>query len=101
MKDYHEYKKKDIGASDIAALVVVGWTQEGVNAKMLNFGEDGSYSAYIVDEAAEIPESYELVMEFESWVKIYDDSDLMFAASGRNIRIFRRGMQGCIIRIVK
>lgn len=101
MKGHHEYEKRFIGASDIGALVVVGWTQEGTKTEMLNFGEDGSYSAYVVDADAEIPESYELVMEFESWVKIYDDSELMFVASGRTIKIFRRGIWGCIIRIVK
>jgi hypothetical protein len=44
MKDYHEYPKKFIGSSDIASLIYRSWKDVG----LIEFGEDGQYSAYIV-----------------------------------------------------
>ena len=48
MKSYKEYERQFIGDSDIAALIFVGTTKDGLKANILNFGCDGRYNAYIV-----------------------------------------------------
>lgn len=98
MRDYHDYEKKFIGSSDIAALIVVAPTKEGLSSKIIEFGEDGNYRAYIVDGEAEIESHYELVFECKSWLKIYDDEELTFKESGSRFKIFRAGDFGCIIQ---
>lgn len=101
MKNYKE-KKINLGYSDIAALVLVGY-REGVGAvaKMLEFGGDGSYSAYLVDETVDIPAHYSLTAEFNSWLKIYDDDELVAKYTAKNIKLYRAGEFGLIIQIIE
>lgn len=101
MKSYKDFKQIIIGDSDIASLVLVGCKpNQGVVSEMLNFGEDGLYKAYYVDESCEIGEHYKLVTSFESWLKIYDDNNLIFHKNG-NFNIYRAGDFGCIIEKIK
>lgn len=58
MKDHREYKKIPLGESDIASLLL----RHPAGCEMLDFGEDGSYSAYLVDDDCEIPEHYTKIM---------------------------------------
>ena len=96
--DYHEYEKVRLGGSDIAALIMVGCGEEDLTTKPLNFGIDGSYNAYLVDEEAEIGDHYSLRGEFEAWLKIYDDDGLVFKVYADKIKVFRAGEMGCIIQ---
>lgn len=100
MKKYKEFPKKYIGASDIGALVLVGCgVNDGVQPTMLNFGEDGDYIAYVVDEKnVEIGQHYKLRNEFECWLKIYDDDGKTFDVVADHIKIYRAGEFGCIIQ---
>ena len=91
----------NIGDSDIAALIMVGCNEEGLKSQPLNFGEDGDYSAYIVDKTAEIGSHYKKVAEFSDWLKIYDDDGLCCKFSGGKINVFRAGLRGCIIQIAE
>lgn len=106
MKTYKEFKKIYIGDSDIACLVLVGCkvNQKGENVgastELLNFGEDGSYKAYYVTEPCEIGEHYKKVTSFNSWLKIYDDTEKMFDEYG-DFNIYRAGEFGCIIEKVR
>lgn len=106
MKSYKEYEKVFIGDSDIAALTFVGITKDGLKANILNFGSDGRYNAYVVDENAKIGDHYTLEMEFETssgfkaWVKIYDDEELTKDYSADKIRVYRAGDFGCIIQLI-
>lgn len=100
MKNYKEYDERPIGASDVAALILVGCDKSGLKTGILNFGEDGYYNAYIVDEDAEIGEHYQKVANFESWLKIYDDDDLTYRVNARKINIYRAGDFGCIIQVI-
>lgn len=101
-KMYKDFSKKFIGESDIAKLVMFGCTDEGAKPEVLCFGEDGDYSAYIVDDmSCEIPEHYEKVAEFSSWLKIYDDNGLTLDLNAKKIEVFRSGSFGCIIKIEK
>lgn len=100
--DYHNFTRQFIGSSDIASLVLVGCKKNsGAVAEMLHFGEDGNYYAYIVDQKIEIPSHYKLVTSFESWLKIYDDDELIYKCSASQIDIYRAGDFGCIINILK
>lgn len=102
MIDYHDFARQFIGSSDIASLALVGCKAgTGAVAEMLHFGEDGNYYAYIVDQKIEIPSHYKLVTSFESWVKIYDDDELIYKCSAPQIDIYRAGDFGCIINILK
>lgn len=97
MKSYKEYEKRNIGASDIASLIL----SSPEKVEYINFGEDGLYSAYIVDEKAEIGSHYKKVFECEYWLKIYDDFDLTLSLHGSKINVYRAGNFGCIIQIFK
>lgn len=100
MKSYKEYERQFIGDSDIAALIFVGTTKDGLKANILNFGSDGRYNAYVVDENAKIGDHYTLEMEFETWLKIYDDEGLTEDYSADKIRVYRAGDFGCIIQLI-
>lgn len=101
MKSYKDFKQITIGDSDIASLVLVGCKRnQGTASEVLNFGEDGSYKAYYVDEPCEIGKHYKLITSFERWLRIYDDSELTFNEYG-NFNIYRAGEFGCIIEKVK
>ena len=54
MENY-KAKKISLGGSDIAALTMTGFGDEGVYATMLKFAGNGEYFAYVVNEATLIP----------------------------------------------
>lgn len=100
MKNYKEYEKRFIGSSDIAALILVGCDENGLKTSTLDFGEDGSYMAYVVDEDAEIGAHYKKVADFKHWLKIYDDDELTYRVNAQEINIYRAGDFGCIIQTI-
>lgn len=101
LRSYKEYESISLGGSDIAALTFTGYTEEnGLVAKILDFGSDGSYKAYLVDEYAEIGSHYELELEFDSWVNVYDDTDLVETFKADYIKVYRAGDFGCIIQLI-
>ncbi len=95
MKSYKEFEKVHIGDSDIAGLVL----RSPSKVQELAFGEDGSYSAYVVDGEVEIGEHYEKVYAAYGWLKIYDDNGLSASFAGNIITVYRSGDYGCIIQI--
>lgn len=100
MKSYKEYEKRSLGGSDMAALIMVGSSDEGVKTDLLKFGEDGGYSAYLVDGEAEIGAHYSKVATFTHWITIYDDDSCVFRSRGREINVYRAGEFGCIIQVI-
>lgn len=100
--NYKECDKISIGTSDIATLIMVGCPVEKSDeliTKPLYFGEDGNYKAYYINEDnIDIPEHYEKVTEFSTWLKIYDDTGLTSTIKGELIEVFRAGDFGCIIK---
>lgn len=101
MKFYKD-RKEDIGSSDVAALVLMGPKfGEGLRTQILNFGEDGCYSAYIVDDPeVEIPNHYKKMAKFCKWLKIYDDDGLCKDYRAEKINVYRAGEYGCIIQLL-
>lgn len=99
-KKYDEFQKQPIGVSDIACLICIGYLDGRLNLTLLEFGEDGNYSAYIVNEDAEIGAHYHKALEFDHWLKIYDDNGVVAKFSGEKIIIYRAGDFGCIIQVV-
>lgn len=100
-KSYKSRLPEFIGASDIASLTV----RAGEFIGALDFGEDGSYSAYIVEDAANaIPNYYACIFEgVANWLTIYDDNGKSFSKSFdnlKNIKIYRAGDFGCVIQIL-
>ena len=101
MKSYREFFREYIGTSDIAALVMVGFKDNiGATSELLRFGKDSSYYAYVCEGEVEIGSHYELVSEYQCWLKIYDDTELVREFNGRTIRVYRAGEEGCIIDIL-
>jgi len=101
MKDYHEYGRVELGYSDIASLVMVGFKHdEGVVPEMLRFYSDGCYGAYLVDEYAEIGSHYKEVASYDSWLKIYDDHELVFDMYAKHFTVYRAANMGCIIKVI-
>ena len=103
MKTYKDFEQIYIGASDIAALILVGcYKEEGLKTQVLNFGEDSNYKAYIVTDAeAVIGNHYEKVTSFNHWLKIYDDDGKTYEVRAKEINIYRAGNFGCIIQIIQ
>ncbi len=100
MKNYKFYETISLGSSDIATLILSGIKDStGLSLEKLTFGEDGNYSAYLVDAEAEIGSHYTLVNEFTKWLKIYDDDECMADLSADIIKIYRAGEFGCIIQL--
>lgn len=102
-KDHHQYKSHDLGFSDIATLVIETVSQDGLALEALPFGEDGRYSAYIVDAECEIPDTYERMITHEGrgWLRVYDDEMVTYRAKFEHgIRIYRRRSRGCIIQLL-
>lgn len=104
MRDHHTYDRQYIGGSDIACLIAVGLNPEEhtctpVKAVPIAFGEDGTYTAYIVDGECEIPDHYEPVACFAKWLTIYDDDEIAYQCKGKQITIYRAAQRGCIIQI--
>lgn len=98
MKNYKDFEKEHIGVSEYAALILVGCGEDGLLLKELHFGEDGCYHAYIVDGEAEIGDHYSLIAEFEYWLKIYDDFELVRTFRAEKIKVYRAAEMGCIIQ---
>lgn len=99
MKSYKDYIQDYIGSSDVAALTAIGFDGHEVAAKVISFGGDDAYMAYIVDENAAIGDHYSEVARFKSWAKIVDDSEMQkFYAD--EIVIYRAGEYGCIIQLI-
>lgn len=99
--NYKEFNEISIGISYIATLIMVGCPVENSNeliTKPLYFGADGDYKAYYINED-DIPEHYEKVAEFSTWLKIYDDNELTTTIRGELIEVFRAGDFGCIIKV--
>lgn len=87
MKNYNEFKRINIGSSDIASLIVrcPGSVSE------LCFGEDGCYFAYdIINEECKVPSYFKVKFEGETWIKIYDDDSLVYneTHAGMNFKIY-------------
>lgn len=101
MKSYKKYSRRCIGDSDIAALVArgPGINCTPINLAEINFGEDGTYMAYIADDDAEIGAHYRKVFECDSWITIYDDNSCTFRARADHINIYRAGEFGCIVQL--
>lgn len=101
MKTYKDFEKQYIGSSDIASLILAGYRKgEGFVTIPLHFGQDNSYSAYIVKGESEIGSHYEKRAEFNSWLKIYDDEGLVSKFCGNKIIVYRAAEMGCIIQIL-
>ena len=102
MKNYKDYDKQFIGDSDEARLILKSESR----LEFLNFGEDGSYWAYFVDEFCEIPDHYTLVHTFSAadtytTVIFYDDEGKTNSITTKEIRIYRSGDFGCIVQAIK
>lgn len=101
MKSYKEYENITIGFSDIAQLILRFSCQPPVE---LNFGGDGEYGAYIVDEDAEIGAHYHEVARGDYWAWIYDDYgkslNIDTNDNAGEIVVYRAGDYGCIIQII-
>lgn len=95
MKNHHDYDKVNLGSSDIASVIL----RAPGKLSELHFGFDGSYSAYLVDEECEVPESYALEFETEHWLDVYDDNRRTLHVHADKIKVFSRGNGGCIIQI--
>jgi len=94
MKNYKDFSKICLGASDGAALSLISYSDD---KQYLFFGEDGTYKAYFVDKEIELPSHYKKVYEATDFVSILDDDNDKVVVYGSNIEIYRAGERGCLI----
>lgn len=102
MKDYKDFEKEHIGSSDIATLILAGFKEgKGVLLQTLHFGEDGNYEAYIVEgKDVKIGNHYSKIEEYDTWMKIYDDDELVRTFKADRIVVYRAAEMGCIIQLI-
>lgn len=100
MKYYKDFGKTYIGTSDIACLTYRTMTTEDIKLGVIEFGQDASYEAYIVDQDTEIPEHYDLIVEGLNWLHIIDDSEVTKKFRAEKIKIYRASQMGCIIQLI-
>lgn len=96
------YKENTIslGYSDIASLVVVGYIEgKGAVPEMLSLGGDGTYKGYIVTKPEMVPEHYKKVLEYKSWIRIYDDTQMVYSVNADKISVYRAGDFGILILV--
>lgn len=96
MKNYKDYPRYHLGCSDIARLILSSHDK----LEYLNFGGDGSYKAYLVDEEAEIGAHYGLVFEATSWLTVFDDDERTLKIYAKEIKVYQAGECGCIIQTI-
>lgn len=102
MKNYKSFGRDFLGVSDVASLVLAGYTNEGFKTAELHFGCDGYYKAYIVDENdIEIGEHYKKVAEFKTWCRVYDDMEKTRTFRADRIVFYRAAEMGCIVHLIK
>lgn len=97
MKTYKEYEKVCIGDSDKGCVDLIGGTYMH---HVLNFGEDATYKAYVVDENAVIGDHYKKVAMFRDFMYIFDDIGLSKKFNAKVINVYRAGEMGCIIQCI-
>ena len=103
---YKQYKIS-LGESDIAQLILMGCHPEekyGTRAQPLRFGGDGEYSAWLCDAVTDVPEHYELIALYHTWIKVYDDTCMVayiYAGHETPIGVYRAGEYGCLIKVFK
>lgn len=99
MKLYKDYETITLGESDSARVMIAGCD----DVHFINFGQDGFYHAYLVDENAIIGEHYKLQFEMngKGGAYIYDDIERMASIPRCDkINVFRAGEFGCIIQCI-
>ena len=104
MKETYKKEFTSLGSSDIAALTITGIKDGKLTAEILEYYIDANYNAYIVtDKEVEIPDYYDLVSTWNTWIRIYDDETLVFHFHKHDskIEIYRAGDCGTIIRILE
>lgn len=103
---YKQYKIH-LGESDIAQVILMGCHKEekrGTRAMPLYFGGAGVYNAWLCDKDTIVPEHYELVALYHTWIKVYDDTCMtayIWAGLNVPIGIYRAGDFGCLIKVFK
>lgn len=107
LKPHYKDKYIHLGYSDIGCLILVGITADSrkekdgwFTLKPINFGGDGEYGAWLIDETVEVPEHYHLEFELKSWCKIYDDETLKATFHAEQINIYTAGDYGCLIQLI-
>lgn len=100
MKTYKDFEKCYIGESDSAFLTFVSIYKNNFVETPIYFGEDGCYSAYIVNKETDIPKHYQLIMKCKRLLKIYDDFGLAQEFTAKDIEVYRAGDFGCIIKLI-
>lgn len=104
-RDYHEFRCKS-GETDIGTAIIVWFDKEEFKLKtgFINLSGDGYFKIYsFKDSEAETPTYYDLQMTAKiTWLRIYDDKELIFykrydgktveiLTSGRSIIVKERG----------
>ena len=110
--DYHESEKIYIGESDSAQVLISGISADThkLTRHMLNFGEDGSYYAYKIDQRVlkskklkwPCSNHYSKQFSFINLIYIVDADGLVCdleIPEGMQLNIYRSGLRGCIFEL--
>lgn len=102
-KNIKQYKSdiNYIGSSDYGSLIIAGHVNgQGFTVQELHFECDGEFWAYHFDHTCNVPDHYDLVAEFDHWMKIYDDSELVKHYVAKKIKVYRTGYFGALIQVL-
>lgn len=103
MEFKHGYKSyfTHLGASDIAALTLIGPANGRLTSHVLNMGLDEHYRAWIVDETIQVPSHYNFECEFKSYMWVFDDDEKTQEFQSEKIKVYRAGEMGILIQLIK
>ena len=101
MKSYKEYKTQNIGLSvTLESLLLLGCQNGIVVPQLLPFNTNDRFSAYVVDEEAEIDSSFHVAADFDEWLRIYDNDALANYYEADRIIVYRDSENECIIQLI-
>ena len=89
-----------IGTTEYDSIILVGPQNNKIAAEVLNFSGSGNFTAILVEDNEEVGSNYKLVAEFNSWLKIYDDNQLVWEIWASKIKIYRADSVGCVIQLI-
>lgn len=102
-KNYKDYPLRSFGGSDVASLVIVCFDNDEyeMTCSFLDLESDGNYRGRVVYNDVEIPSHYTKQKVINaSWLKLYDDSELVFDSNKEAIyEIYTAGEHTILINI--
>lgn len=79
-----------LGFTDIGAILFAGIDDDNnLCSAYISVGGDGEFTGLLTTNKAEIPPTYDHMFTSYYWLKIYDDSSLIFSKYATTIEVYQ------------